>query len=67
MPPPGLASQFTTSSAAPVLRTRNNSAQQQFYAFGDTQNDQNNANDGIQWLNVGSGRVVTPSVNAGRP
>ena len=35
-----------------------NSASQEWYGLGDTQADQDNANDGIQWLNAQSGKVA---------
>lgn len=51
-----------------VLRPcSNKSSQQQFYAFGDTQNDDTNSNHGTEWMNVASGQVVTPAGGKGSP
>jgi hypothetical protein len=46
-----------------VLRQCNKGTQQQFYGLGDTQNDQGNTNNGIEWLNAASGEVIVPQGN----
>jgi hypothetical protein len=41
-----------------MLQRCNGSTSQEFYGLGDTQNDQDNANGGIQWLNAATGQVA---------
>jgi hypothetical protein len=35
-----------------------NSASQEFYGLGDTQNDTGNSNHGLQWLSAATGGVI---------
>jgi hypothetical protein len=48
----------TSQWAGLTLRYCDNSADQEFYGLGDTQNDTGNGNGGIQWLNADTGRVI---------
>jgi hypothetical protein len=45
-------------SSLTLQRCSNNSASQEFYGLGDTQNDTGNTNGGLQWLNAATGGVI---------
>jgi hypothetical protein len=48
----------TSSRRGLTLQDCNGSASQEFYGIGDTQNDTNNSNGGLQWLNAATGGVI---------
>jgi hypothetical protein len=45
-------------SSLTLQRCSRNSASQEFYGLGDTQNDTGNTNGGLQWLNAATGGVI---------
>ena len=45
-------------SSLTLQRCSRNSASQEFYGLGDTQNDTGNSNGGLQWLNAATGGVI---------
>ena len=45
-------------SSLTLQRCSRNSASQEFYGLGDTQNDTGNSNHGLQWLSASTGGVI---------
>jgi hypothetical protein len=48
----------SSRSGLTLQHCSNNSASQEFYGVGDTQNDTGNSNGGLQWLNAATGGVI---------
>ncbi len=48
----------TSSRRGLTLQDCNDSASQEFYGVGDTQNDTANSNGGLQWVNAATGGVI---------
>jgi hypothetical protein len=49
---------ITSSRRGLTLQDCNDSASQEFYGIGDTQNDTGNGNGGLQWVNAATGGVI---------
>jgi hypothetical protein len=49
---------ITSSRRGLTLQDCNDSASQEFYGVGDTQNDTGNSNGGLQWVNAATGGVI---------